>query len=126
MGNDKKSGDNAALVSAICGIIGSTIGKAFSHPIDTVKARLQVIEGTTVNQSKGSMIINTAQEVLKNEGVKGLYKGLPTALIGGVPASFLYFGSYEFWKGHTLGIQFFKDHSFISYLSAGIFAETIA
>jgi len=31
---------------------------------------------------------------------------LPIAIIGGVPGAFLYFGSYEFWKKHTLENKF--------------------
>jgi hypothetical protein len=118
--------DRASLVSAISGIIGSTCGKAFSHPIDTVKARLQVTSGATLNKGQGSVILNVANDVIKSEGVRGLYRGLPTALIGGIPGAFMYFGAYEFWKNHTLKIEYFKNHSFISYLTAGIFAETCA
>mmetsp|Transcript_489 Transcript_489/g.479 ORF Transcript_489/g.479 Transcript_489/m.479 type:complete len:239 (+) Transcript_489:164-880(+) len=70
--------------------------------------------------------MNSIKEVIKNEGVAGLYKGLPTALIGGIPAAFLYFGAYEFWKKNTLEVEYLKNHSFIAYLSGGMFAETVA
>lgn len=97
-----------------------------THPIDTIKARLQVIPGTTLQKGQGSVIIGTGSEVVKNEGLAGLYRGLPTAIIGGVPGAFMYFGAYEFWKKHTLQIDYLKKHPFISYLSAGMFAETVA
>jgi len=38
----------------------------------------------------------------------------------------LYFGSYEFFKKHTLEIEYLQKHPFLSYLSAGMFAEVIA
>jgi citrate lyase gamma subunit len=38
--------DNIALVSAISGIIGSSSGKIVLHPLDTIKARLQVTSKT--------------------------------------------------------------------------------
>lgn len=127
MGDNKEvKKDKASLVSALWGIIGSTWGKIVSHPIDTIKARLQVIPGSTFNLEKGSVIINSGREILKNDGVKGFYKGLPTAIVGGIPGAFLYFGAYEYWKKKTLEYDFFQRHSFISYLSAGMFAETIA
>ena len=125
-GQSDDKGDNSAFVSAWWGIFGSSAGKAFSHPIDTIKARLQVVSGSTATRGEGSVIINTGRQVIKNEGISGLYKGLPTSIIGGIPAAFLYFGSYEFWKKHTLQIEFLKNNPFISYLSAGMFAETIA
>lgn len=124
--DSKKSGDKAPLVSAFAGIIGSTCGKLVSHPVDTIKARIQVIPGVSFKAQEGSLIMNSAKEVIKNEGVAGLYKGLPTAIIGNIPASFLYFGAYEFWKKNTLEVEYFKNHSFISYLSGGMFAETVA
>lgn len=85
-----------------------------------------MIPGSTLQKGKGSIIIQTGQEVIKNEGIGGLYRGLPTAIIGGIPGAFLYFGAYEFWKSHTLEFDFLKRHSFISYLSAGMFAEFCA
>ena len=118
--------DKTSLISAWWGIIGSSIGKTFCHPIDTIKARLQVWLGTTYKQGEGSIIINTAKDVIKNDGIAGLYKGLPTSIIGGIPAAFIYFGSYELWKKNTLQFEFLQRHSFISYLSAGMFAETMA
>ena len=118
--------DKTSLISAWWGIIGSSIGKTFCHPIDTIKARLQVWLGTTYKQGEGSIIINTAKDVIKNDGIAGLFKGLPTSIIGGIPAAFIYFGSYELWKKNTLQFDFLQRHSFISYLSAGMFAETMA
>ena len=43
--SDSKSGQqrsNSALTSAISGLIVSMVGKSILHPIDTIKAKLQV------------------------------------------------------------------------------------
>lgn len=38
---DKKSeGKDSAIVSALSGIVGSSVGKVFVHPIDTIKAKI--------------------------------------------------------------------------------------
>lgn len=34
---------NPAIVSAAAGLLAATVGKAIMHPIDTIKAKLQVI-----------------------------------------------------------------------------------
>ena len=42
MTETSKKENTAAVVSAIGGVIGSSTGKLFVHPIDTVKAKMQV------------------------------------------------------------------------------------
>jgi solute carrier family 25 citrate transporter 1 len=49
-----------------------------------------------------SIIYNVAKNTIKNEGIKGLYRGFSVSIIGSIPASAVYFGSYEFFKKHTL------------------------
>lgn len=71
-------------------------------------------------------MIEIGQECIWKDGVAGLYKGLPIALVGGVPGAFLYFGTYELWKKHTLEYTYLQDRPFLSYLSAGMFAELVA
>ena len=72
------------------------------------------------------MILNVIRDTIKTEGAGGLYRGFAISLYGSIPASGLYFGSYEFFKKSTLEYKFFQDHSFISYLAGGMFAEAIA
>ena len=82
------------------------------HPIDTIKAKLQVMSLPGVesysfkaeNSTGGgrSLILNIASETVRSEGIRGLYKGFGVHLIGGIPAGGLYFGSYEFFKKQTL------------------------
>ena len=96
--------DNIALASAFAGILGSSSGKLFSHPVDTLKAKLQVMAGASFSKEKKSrsVLLDLARETVRAEGVPGLYRGLPITIVGGAPAAFLYFGSYEFFKKHTL------------------------
>lgn len=117
------SSSNSALVSALGGICGSSIGKLFVHPIDTIKAKIQVQSQTKI---EGSVIMSIAKNTLKTEGVGGLYRGFAIGFWGSIPAAGLYFGSYEFFKKHTLEMQYFQERPFISYLAGGMFAETIA
>ena len=127
--------ENSPLVSALGGIVGASAAKVFVHPIDTVKAKIQV------QKSKESLVIrDVIRQTMKNEGLSGLYRGFSVSLFGSIPAaglyfthliknthfSGLYFGSYEFFKKQTLQNQFFQSHPFLSYLAGGMFAETIA
>lgn len=100
------------------------------HPIDTIKAKLQVISIPGYSHAnfdpKQSLIKQLARDTIKAEGLRGLYRGFGIHVLGSIPASGLYFGSYELFKKITLQNAFLQQHSFISYLLGGIFAETIS
>ena len=121
---------NPAVVSAIAGLAAASIGKSIMHPIDTIKAKLQVMSipghARVSPDPKQSLIMQLARETVKAEGVRGLYKGFGIHVLGSIPAGGLYFGSYELFKKITLQNAYLQQHSFISYLLGGIFAETIA
>ena len=112
------------------------------HPVDTLKAKLQVksfqkerpasfgdmmSRGAIVRAlQRNSLILQVARETVSKESVGGLYRGFAIHVLGSVPAGFLYFGSYEFFKRHSLKYQYLQTHPFISYLLGGLFAETVA
>ena len=52
------------------------------------------------------MIRDIARETIAKEGWVGLYRGFGINLVGSIPASALYFGSYEFFKQKTLQIRY--------------------
>ena len=122
----KKDKSHAELVSAISGTCGASFGKFFVHPVDTIKAKLQVVQRVDLPKGGSSVIASVAQQTIKMEGLGGLYRGFAVSLFGSIPAAGLYFGSYEFFKKNSLQYEYFQQHPFISYLAGGIFAESIA
>ena len=46
MSTEKKKGEgmDSAVVGALSGVVGSSFGKVFVHPIDTIKAKIQVMK----------------------------------------------------------------------------------
>lgn len=116
--SDKKS-DKTVMITMISGLFSGSIAKLFTHPIDTVKAKIQVETGK-------SKILNVFQTTMKNEGLRGLYKGLPVSIVGSMPASVLYFGSYEWAKKKLLTFKNFSQGEFLMYFLGGMFAETIS
>lgn len=122
---EKKNNNLSTLASSIAGLIGNSIGKFVCHPIDTIKAKIQV-QQTTTSSRFGFVIKDVAMKTLAKEGWPGLYRGFGISLIGSVPASGLYFGSYEFFKQKTLKIKYLQERPFLTYLAGGMFAETVA
>ena len=96
--SDSKNKDKTVLVSMISGLFSVSMGKLFTHPIDTIKSKIQVSSG--IDAKTG--ILQIAKSTYKSEGMGGLYKGLPVNIIGSIPGSVLYFGSYEFAKKKML------------------------
>ncbi|KYQ93210.1 hypothetical protein DLAC_11640 [Tieghemostelium lacteum] len=83
-----KKGLSITLVGAISGLVADSI----MHPIDTIRARLQVEK---VGKSQYNGTFHAMNMILKNEGVKYLYKGFPIVATATVPAHALYFYGYE-------------------------------
>ncbi|CDW72794.1 mitochondrial carrier [Stylonychia lemnae] len=133
----QKSAANSTLTSSISGLIASSVGKTIVHPVDTIKAKLQVQsnqknKNTSMNQNarssllQQSRILSIANETIRSQGPGGLYRGFAINVLGSIPAAGIYFGSYEFFKNNTLQYHFLQQNPFISYLCGGLFAETMA
>eukprot|EP00741_Cyanophora_paradoxa_P000569 tig00000411_g550.t1 len=63
-----------------------------THPIDTVKTKVQTSRG------EPRPALETLRLIVKQQGVTGLYAGLDGTMIGQVPYSAVAFGIYEFLK----------------------------
>jgi len=85
---------------ACAGILASISAKTVVFPLDTIRKRLQV-QGPTrslyvhrnIPVYKG--IVSTLSVILKQEGLRGLYRGLPVSLLKAAPASAITMWTYE-------------------------------
>jgi len=118
MSENKKS-DKSVLISMLSGLFSISVAKLITHPMDTLKSKIQVDFSNT-------KILNVYRSTIKSEGFKGLYSGLPVSVFGSLPASVLYFGSYEWAKKNLLSFRNFSNGEFFMYFIGGMFAETVA
>lgn len=114
-----KKADKTVMISMISGLFGGSTAKLITHPVDTLKAKIQVNAGRTG-------ILKVLANTYKNEGVRGLYRGLPVSVLGSVPGCVLYFGAYEFAKKKLLMFSNLSHSEFIMYFLGGMFAETVS
>jgi hypothetical protein len=117
--NTKASFSVLLAASATAGIISRSI----FHPIDTMKARLQI----QMKLDKGGYA-NLRDALLRSyrsEGVRGLYRGYIGTIVGSTPASCLYFTSYETVRDKFKDSKRFNNEGVI-HLTAGMLAEVIA
>ena len=118
----QNNSDKTVIISMISGILAGALSKLIMHPLDTLKAIIQV----DTNVTKRAKILETLKNQIKNEGAKSLYRGLPIAVLGSIPGSVLYFGSYEFAKKKLLLLENFSKGEFLIYFISGMFAEIIS
>jgi hypothetical protein len=75
------------LFNAVAGAAAGAIAATFVCPLDVVKTRLQVHRmpvHTTVG-SKGGVILGSLGHIFKEEGIKGLYRGLSPTMVALLP-----------------------------------------
>ena len=86
---------------ATAGVLASTIAKTGVFPLDLIRKRLQV-QGPARERFAGGMVPvygkgvwSISRDILKKEGLRGLYRGLGIGLLKAAPASAITMWSYE-------------------------------
>ncbi|EFQ32997.1 hypothetical protein CGRA01v4_00524 [Colletotrichum graminicola] len=88
------------------GIIGATsgaFGASVVYPLNVLRTRLQT-QGTVMHPATYTGIVDVAQQTLKNEGMRGMYKGLTPNLLKVAPALSITWVVYENSK-RLLGLE---------------------
>lgn len=85
------SAGQEGLFGIFCGIVYGFTSPLVGHPLDTIKTKMQAQE-----QYMNKGMVQTAIHIWKNEGIRGLYRGLIPPLIGSVVFRSLQFGAYSF------------------------------
>ena len=109
--------------------VSSIAAQTCTHPIETVKARMQISsEKGRANKGNYTGILSTIKSVVANEGVWGLYKGIKAAYARELIYSSLRLGLYEpfkkLFKADGKNVSIVKK--FISGSSAGLVAACVA
>ncbi|RIA98443.1 mitochondrial carrier domain-containing protein [Glomus cerebriforme] len=86
----------------LAGGLGGSTADFLMHSIDTVKTRLQGQK--LAKPPKYQNMLHAYTTIFKQEGLtRGLYGGVAPAMLGSVPATTIYFGTYEFVKRNMIG-----------------------
>mmetsp|Transcript_7852 Transcript_7852/g.8996 ORF Transcript_7852/g.8996 Transcript_7852/m.8996 type:complete len:343 (-) Transcript_7852:71-1099(-) len=84
-------------LSLLCGAASGTLSTLITFPFDTIRRRMQ-IQSLHVDLGKRLNGFQQARYVLRNEGVGGLYRGLPPEMLKVIPMVGTLFTVYEFLK----------------------------
>lgn len=114
------------LMTLLAGYLTSSTVRLIVHPIDTIKARMQVIKGRVVFGQRASATFRSLfRETFKTDGIRGLYRGFGVTLLVGGPATALYFHVYDKSKRFLSEKTGLKNSFLLGFLS-GIMAEVVS
>lgn len=90
--------------TSLIGLISGAIGPFSNAPLDTIKTRLQkdkTVKNATKNKtSSWKRIAQIGAQLIKEEGVAALYKGITPRVMRVAPGQAVTFTVYEFVRGH--------------------------
>ncbi|KAK5778329.1 NAD+ transporter PWA37_000421 [Arxiozyma heterogenica] len=111
-------------ITAISGALAGFLSGIMVCPLDVTKTRLQVqgLDGAENPYYKG--VVGTMNTIVKDEGIKGLYKGLIPILLGYFPTWTIYFSVYEFSKDFYP--RLFPGSDFVSHSCSAITAGAVS
>jgi solute carrier family 25 aspartate/glutamate transporter 12/13 len=123
---DNKSGKISLFGEVVAGASAGASQVVFTNPLEIVKIRLQV-QGEAAKLNPGYARV-TALTIVKDLGIRGLYKGAAACLLRDIPFSAIYFTVYShiktdfFHEGRRLADGSAKRLSPLELLSAGALA----
>lgn len=88
---------NASLgVNMMAGALAGITEHAVMFPIDSIKTRMQVFATSPAAMYTG--IGNAFTRISSTEGIRALWRGVSSVILGAGPAHAVHFGTYEFVK----------------------------
>ena len=112
------------LITSLSSFISGGVARCIVHPLDTLKAKIQIQQSP--KSSEFLSISRSFYMTMNTEGLKGLYKGLNIAVLGSLPATCIYFTTYELSKNALTQSEIFGKNPFFVYFWSGIAAETVS
>ncbi|ORY79408.1 glycosyltransferase family 20-domain-containing protein [Protomyces lactucae-debilis] len=85
------------IAGAFAGIAEHTL----MYPVDAIKTRMQIVQPAPGAVYTG--ITNAISKISTTEGVRSLWRGMTSVILGAGPAHAVYFGTYEFTKNYMGG-----------------------
>jgi len=89
-----ESADPGVFVLLACGTASSTCGQLASYPLSLVRTKLQA-QARTRDASSGDDMISVFKKIFREDGPRGLYRGLAPNFMKVVPAVSISYVVYE-------------------------------
>ncbi|CAM6101854.1 unnamed protein product [Calypogeia fissa] len=107
---------------ALAGVGAGTLQTLILTPVDLIKIRLQLLTIRVPSRQPVSAPgpVDVMRDILRRDGIRGLYRGLGITVLRDAPSHAVYFGTYEFTREwlHP-GCRKNCDESLLTMLHAG-------
>lgn len=87
--------------AALAGTISGAVASLCTHPLDVARTKLAVDRATREGTPRYSGTVGTLRRVLREEGRRGLFRGLSPAVLTSAPAAALFFSVYTTTRPHV-------------------------
>jgi len=115
---------NNLVYNGLGSATASIISRIITHPIDTVKARLQAtLQVDSSTKYKGTF--DVLRRTIQTDGILALYGGFGAIVVGGTPGTMIYLCTYDLCKDYLNQNRWNLPNFSIHFLS-GMIAETTA
>lgn len=109
----------------VAGILGGLTSTIVLHPLDLLKVRFAVSDGQSQVKKNYKNISNAFSTIVREEGFKGLYKGVIPNCLGAGTAWGLYFLFYNSAKQHMLETSQDQNLGPLKHMAAGACAGAL-
>lgn len=109
----------------IAGILGGLTSTIVLHPLDLLKVRFAVSDGQSKLKKNYKNISNAFSTIVRDEGFKGLYKGVAPNCLGAGTAWGLYFLFYNSAKKHMMESSQTSSLGPLAHMAAGACAGAL-
>jgi hypothetical protein len=119
------------MINASSSAAAGIVGRIFTHPLDTAKARLQAPGSPGGSNPVYGGPIDALVRTTRSEGIRGLYRGFGAVIVGGTPGTVLYLCTYDLAKQKLVSLRSNRseanaDDDFVVHFFSGMIAETTA
>ncbi|KAK9048606.1 hypothetical protein SSX86_032430 [Deinandra increscens subsp. villosa] len=97
-------GMSNAVVNGLAGAGGGIIAQIITYPLQTVNTRQQTERIAKKSESRGGGTLVQLLEVIRSEGIGGLYSGLKPSLLGTAASQGIYYYFYQVFKNKAEAI----------------------
>jgi solute carrier family 25 (adenine nucleotide translocator) protein 4/5/6/31 len=125
--SENKTTTSIVLANLMAGGLAGSTSTLFVYPLDMARTRLGVDIGKNPSERQFRGVFDCISQIHRNDGFRGLYKGLGMSLFGIFMYRGLYFGTYDSGKGMVINPETSTFlQKFLFAQACVIFSESIS